>query len=112
MIIGAFWAAGGLVLLYHWLTGHWFARVVVFAPMAVAFALLGFAYDNPTVLRLACSAIGVAIAWGVSGLPVYVWMLPWLFGRNPKVTVIPPEPWERRRIEPRLSAPTRRGPAY
>jgi hypothetical protein len=37
------WLIASLVLLYFWLTGHWFARVVALFPIAILLGLMGWA---------------------------------------------------------------------
>jgi hypothetical protein len=54
-----------LALLYWWLLGHWFARILVFLVLAGLCALL--LIDNPAAIALA-----VVLAWLVASLPVYI----------------------------------------
>jgi len=64
-----------LVLLYFWLLGHWFARVVMFLALAAAFGLLGAAFTTgPPGQKneLVGMLIGVALAWPVSSIPIWV----------------------------------------
>ena len=64
-----------LALLWAWLSGHWFARIVAFLTLAVA---LGFSagvwLDHPgygdAAARLGLLA-GIILAWPVSSIPVY-----------------------------------------
>lgn len=61
-----------LVVLFFWLTGHWFARVVAFLLFAGAFGffgvlLTGMEHNNGWLGLL----LGIALAWPVSGIPVY-----------------------------------------
>ena len=72
-----------LVLLYFWLLGHWFARVVMFLALAVAFGGLGALYagaDGPPGHNHGWVGmlIGVALAWPVSSIPIY-----WLRSKAP-----------------------------
>jgi len=65
-----------LVLLYFWLLGHWFARVVMFLALAAIFGLLGALFtgmDGPPAQNHAVIGIliGAALAWPVSGIPIY-----------------------------------------
>jgi hypothetical protein len=75
-------AAGALALLYFWLIGHWFARVlmcIVFWPIfiAVTFGILSAAFPGPIGLApdigILVAIVGVglsaAAAWKVSGYP-------------------------------------------
>lgn len=73
-LIGALVGAG---LLYFWLCGHWFARVVSFLLFAVLLGFIGACmtgmlgpqeHNNGWVGML----LGFAAAWPVSGIPVYV----------------------------------------
>jgi len=65
-----------LVLLYFWLLGHWFARVVMFLALAVAFGALGALFTGaggPPAQNhaLVGMLIGAALAWPVSSIPIY-----------------------------------------
>jgi hypothetical protein len=40
-----------LVLLYFWLLGHWFARVVMFLALAALFGLLGALFRSRRAAR-------------------------------------------------------------
>jgi hypothetical protein len=53
-----------VVLLYWWLIGHWFARVLVFLLFAVLGALISAGNGAAMI------AAGV-LAWFVAGLPIY-----------------------------------------
>jgi hypothetical protein len=63
-----------IALLYFWLIGHWFARVLVF----LAEAVVGFIGDanvpphNPAG-SIICSLIGAALAWPLASIPIYYW---------------------------------------
>jgi hypothetical protein len=66
-----------LALLYFWLSGNWFARVIVWlalgAVCGVAFAeyvltALQAGYSPALATVLLCS--GWAIAWPISGIPI------------------------------------------
>jgi len=68
-----------LVLLYFWLLGHWFARVVMLiifaALMAYSGAVLmvaGSGQPNPGGAVFG-AVLGAVLAWPVSGLPIYYW---------------------------------------
>jgi hypothetical protein len=73
ILIGGVFA---LVVLFFWLTGHWFARVVAFLLFAGVLGLLGALmtgmaerpeHNNGWVGLL----LGIALAWPVSGIPIY-----------------------------------------
>lgn len=66
------------VLLYFWLTGNWFARVLTFLLFA---GVLGFLGAMATGMDAVAPAhnnawfgalLGIALAWPVSGIPIYV----------------------------------------
>jgi hypothetical protein len=64
------WVIAVIALLFFWLSGHWFARILMFLLFALPLACLaGVAgYEHPggeVVLAL----VGVAMAWLLSGLP-------------------------------------------
>lgn len=70
----------GAALLYAWLVGHWFARVLVFLlltpalGLAVAALLVAGANQQAAPIALAFSGmLGGVAAWFVSGAPVYYW---------------------------------------
>jgi hypothetical protein len=70
--------AMGVALLYFWLIGHWFARVLVFLMLACAGFVGGAALTNispnaPPAGIIICGLIGAALAWPIAGLPVYYW---------------------------------------
>jgi hypothetical protein len=69
----------GIALLYFWLIGHWFARVLVFLLLAVLMALGGGSLladtakpPNPAS-GIFGAILGAALAWPVSGIPIYYW---------------------------------------
>lgn len=73
-----------LALLYFWLIGHWFARVVMFLILMLTLGLLGgglFAsgFDRNTqadaqhLAMIFGAILGAASAWPVSGIPIYYW---------------------------------------
>ena len=62
-----------LVLLYFWLLGHWFARIVAFLIFAAVLGLLGGLmtaqpHSNEGAIG---GIIGIALAWPMSGIPIY-----------------------------------------
>jgi hypothetical protein len=74
--------AMGLALLYFWLIGHWFARVIVFLILAcVGFAagasIVNFGlYDGHANILgpgLLAGAVGAALAWPLASIPTYYW---------------------------------------
>jgi len=72
-----------LVLLYYWLIGHWFARVVMFLTLATTFGALGALFTGaggPPAQNHAWVGllIGAALAWPVSSIPIY-----WLRSKAP-----------------------------
>jgi hypothetical protein len=69
-----------LALLYFWLLGHWFARVVTFLAFAAFGVLVGClvnaAYPNggPNAGDhggVAVMLLGIVLAWPISGIPIY-----------------------------------------
>jgi hypothetical protein len=82
-----------LAALYWWLIGHWFARVVMWFPIAavlcagawygsvnpapLAFLLPSFLQEftspaaHPGRTLLASAVLGIVAAWFVSGIPIY-----------------------------------------
>ena len=64
--------------LYHWLSGHWFARVVAFLVFGLVLSLVvaALARSEPTVpvgAGLFIGAIlGLPLAWFVASLPLYL----------------------------------------
>lgn len=65
-----------IALLYFWLIGHWFARILaflLFVPVVVVCA--GRAFPNSVdqvgaILILVCL---IALAWPIASIPIYVW---------------------------------------
>lgn len=68
-LIGGF---AGLVWFYFWLSGHWFARVVGFVPVAFAFGAAALAFDIPTLFRVVALAGAVGFAWLLASAPRYL----------------------------------------
>lgn len=66
------WIAAALALLYAWLAGWWFARIIVFLGIGVTLLL---ASHNNSDGQVAAALLAVA-GWFVSGIPLYVrrWM--------------------------------------
>jgi hypothetical protein len=68
-----------VALLYFWLIGHWFARVLAFLVFAVclgAAAGAGLAAANPAdgaFVGILGLIFGTVAAWFVSGIPIYYW---------------------------------------
>jgi hypothetical protein len=64
-----------LGLLYAWLSGHWFARVIVFIVLA---PLVGLLVGNQTAGPhadmtggLVGFGIGICLAWFLASIPIY-----------------------------------------
>lgn len=72
MLIGLVLGCG---LLYFWLVGHWFARVLVFLPLAflLGFIGIGIAYGQHPSAGVFFAVWGVAGAWPVSSIPTWYW---------------------------------------
>jgi hypothetical protein len=65
-----------LALLYFWLVGHWFARVLVFIGLAIGggFVLAVLMPVGPKDdLNPLGFLIGIAAAWPLAGIPTYYW---------------------------------------
>jgi len=65
-----------LALLYFWLLGHWFARVVVFLLLAsVTFVTVAYTTQvrGDPMVGVIFGLLAAAVTWPVSGLPVYYW---------------------------------------
>ena len=60
-------------LLYHWLTGHWFARVLVFLPLIVICSVLTTLplKSMGDIVQFGTIPLGIAIAWIIASLPIY-----------------------------------------
>jgi hypothetical protein len=58
--------AFALVLLYLWLLGHWFARVVMVLALAVLFG--GVAVSHPVVISGLAPALARAVSRGLATL--------------------------------------------
>jgi hypothetical protein len=74
--------AAGVALLYFWLIGHWFARVLVVLLFVPLVAIGGFAACSqiPSATeagRMAVATIGggmgAVLGWYLAGVPVYYW---------------------------------------
>lgn len=65
-----------LTLLYFWLIGHWFARVIVFLLFSVIFFFMFAATardtSNPSA-GVSVGLLGIPLAWPLSGIPAYYW---------------------------------------
>ena len=59
-----------LALLYFWLAGNWFARLLVFLMLA-ALAIVGIADKQPDHEIIAL--IVAATMWPVASIPTYYW---------------------------------------
>jgi len=65
------------VLLYFWLTGHWFARALMFLLLVVVLGgigagITGSAPGAGSSGGIPGAIIGAILAWPVSGIPFYV----------------------------------------
>lgn len=68
------WVAGALALLWGWLSGHWFARALMFLGLlAIGVMMTGWSGFGVGVGSAAVWIMmsGIA-AWFVSGIPAYV----------------------------------------
>jgi hypothetical protein len=63
-----------IALLYFWLIGHWFARVLVFLMLAVVGFIAGVNVTphNPAG-SIICGIIGAVLAWPLASIPIYYW---------------------------------------
>lgn len=64
-----------VALLYAWLVGWWFARLLVFLGLAFVGLLIGFAMANPNDAGTA-SMVALALAvvsWLVASVPTYIY---------------------------------------
>jgi hypothetical protein len=58
-----------IAMLYFWLIGHWFARV-----LAVVGFIAGANVPTPTPAgSIICGLIGAALAWPLASIPIYYW---------------------------------------
>lgn len=63
-----------IVLLYFWLIGHWFARVLVFLGLAGPTAFLALIVVPPSSGgNVGVAAVCGVVAWFVAGIPIYYW---------------------------------------
>jgi hypothetical protein len=69
-----------VALLFFWLGGHWFARVLTFLLFATMLGFIlgwltppsyGEHYNQMGVV------IGIALAWPIAGIPTYYWRAHW-----------------------------------
>jgi hypothetical protein len=72
ILIGLAMAAA---LLYFWLLGHWFARVLVFLLLGAALGVGGMVIGmrNDPVGGFLLGALGIVAAWFSAGIPIYYW---------------------------------------
>lgn|SRR5215472_9106134 len=62
-----------LALLYWWLRGHWFARIIVLIVLVPTLSL-GLAVlnsDNAPYSLVVSAVLGVLFAWPIASLPTY-----------------------------------------
>ena len=70
----------GAALLYFWLIGHWFARVLMFLCLAAVFGFLGASLLAATqdaaaaapVPGIIGATLGAGAAWYIAGIPLWV----------------------------------------
>lgn len=73
-----------LVLLYFWLIGHWFARVVAFLVLAMLLGGAGWLVTGGYgLLSMFGFLLGAALAWPVSGIPAYYYRGRGITGHRP-----------------------------
>ena len=68
--------AGSIALLYFWLLGHWFARVLVFLGLLVCAAFTGLfvsSRGDAVNAGVAVFIVGVVVAWLLASIPVIYW---------------------------------------
>jgi len=73
MLIGL---AIGTALLYFWLIGHWFARVLVFLGLAGLSSFAGLivgATSSNAAAGITIGLIGILVAWGLAAIPTFYW---------------------------------------
>lgn len=70
ILIGLVLAA---VLLYGWLVGNWFFRVLTFLGMCVFIFMFAFGAAGPNGAPLGQILVAWVVAWFVSGIPTYYW---------------------------------------
>ena len=69
--------ATALSLLYFWIIGHWFGRVILFLPLGLAGMIAGL---SPATMNhppnygaaLILTPILVALAWLFASIPIYL----------------------------------------
>jgi uncharacterized membrane protein YfcA len=76
-MVALVWVAAALAVLYFWLAGHWFARVLAFLGFVVVLGLVGGEVmthaggELPIVVFGVC--VGAGLAWFIASLPTYYW---------------------------------------
>jgi hypothetical protein len=64
-------------LLYFWLIGHWFARILMFLLLTVGVGLVLWVLLPPLTPPKDGNAfgflIGLILAWPLAGIPAYYW---------------------------------------
>jgi uncharacterized membrane protein YccC len=66
-------------LLYFWLLGHWFARVLVFLMLAVVVFFMACATASPEAAKadpagvIILGLVFAPIAWPIASIPLYYW---------------------------------------
>lgn len=65
-----------VALLYFWLVGSWFARILTFLLLipVITLAIMAAIHDPPlSLLHVLIAVVAGVAAWFVSGLPEYYW---------------------------------------
>jgi hypothetical protein len=62
-----------LALLYFWLLGHWFARVLMFLIITATGGILALATGTASSSHAGLIPPLAIAAWFMSGLPLYYW---------------------------------------
>ena len=63
-----------MALLYFWLIGHWFARILVFLLLSVFFFFMFVATAHDTSDRagvVILGLFGIPLAWPIADIPAY-----------------------------------------
>ena len=64
----------GLALLYYWLLGHWFARVLMCILLVLMGVLIGLAnMDRHPEFAAPLMLIGAGAGWAAGSAPVWYW---------------------------------------
>lgn len=67
----------GCALLYFWLAGHWFARILTFICAAGFLGYFGLIFippgSNGAIALLIDFALALGVSWLLSGIPTWYW---------------------------------------